>query len=268
MAHPVEPALGGDRNGSPPVLLLHGQPGGSADWAGVAAALGPAAASIAFDRPGWDGHSRATDLEGNARAALDRLDAAGAAEAIVVGHSLGGAIAAWLAATRPERVRALVLAAPAANAASLYRVDRWLAAPLLGELAASVTLGGLGLTLALPAARAWLARLTGVDSAYLARTAAMIRRPGAWWSYSAEQRALVRDVGELERRLGAIRAPTTVLAGSADRIVAPGATRRLVEQIPGARLQMIEDAGHLLPQTRPFEIAAAIRALAARPERG
>jgi pimeloyl-ACP methyl ester carboxylesterase len=258
MAHPVEPAPGGARNGSPPVLLLHGQPGAASDWAGVTAALGPAT-SIAIDRPGWDGHSRATDLEGNAQAALARLDAAGATEAIVVGHSLGGAIAAWLAATRPERVRALVLAAPAANAASLYRIDRWLAAPVLGELAATVTLGGIGLALAVPGARGRLARLTGIDPTYLARTAALIRRPDAWWSYSAEQRSLVADVPELERRLGSIRAPTTVLAGSADWIVAPAAARQLVAQIPGARLQMIEGAGHLLPQTRPSELAAAIR---------
>ena len=260
MAHLAEPARGGEQTGSAPVVLLHGQPGGAADWAEVVAALPARPSPIAFDRPGWDGVRRATDLEGNAIAALERMDRAGAGQAVVVGHSLGGAIAAWLAATRPERVRALVLVAPAANSASLYRLDRWLAAPLVGELAAGLTLGGFGLTLAMPGALRPIAGLTGIDPAYLRRAATMIRRPAAWWSYSAEQRALVDGMAELERRLPAIRAPTIILTGSADRIIPPPSTRALADQIPGAELRVVEGAGHLLPQTRAAVVAAAVDA--------
>ena len=120
------------------VLLLHGQPGGVADWGGVIAGMNGRADVIAIDRPGWDGVTRARDLAGNAGAALAALDARGAQRAVVVGHSLGAAVAAWLAATRPERVAALVLAAPAANLAALYALDRWMAAPVAGDVAGCV----------------------------------------------------------------------------------------------------------------------------------
>ena len=102
-----------------PVLLLHGQPGAAADWEHVRASIGDDVRTIAFDRPGWDGHSAVRDLAGNADAARTVLDRSGVARATVVGHSLGAAVAAWLAWSSPERVGRLVLVAPAANVDSL-----------------------------------------------------------------------------------------------------------------------------------------------------
>jgi abhydrolase domain-containing protein 6 len=245
---------------APAILLLHGQPGGAADWDAVRAALGPEALTIAPDRPGWDRRRRATDLEGNARAALDELDSRGVGAAIVVGHSLGGTIAAWLAATHPDRVVALVLAAPAANAASLYRLDRWLAAPVAGELSSALSLAGLGLMLTLPPLRRRVATTIGIDVSYLEQARRPILRPGAWRSYLAEQRTLLRQMPQLEQRLAEIRAPTTILIGSGDRIVPPRAAVALSRQIRGAETRLVAGAGHLLPQTRPEAVAAAVRA--------
>ena len=53
-----------------PVLLLHGQPGSASDWGGVISAIGDRAPAVALDRPGWDATSRASDLAGNAAAAI------------------------------------------------------------------------------------------------------------------------------------------------------------------------------------------------------
>ena len=88
--------------GLPPVLLLHGQPGGARDWDQVVQALDHRVPTIVVDRPGWDGHSAPRDLPGNAAATLAALDARGAGRATVVGHSFGGAIALHLA-PRPAR---------------------------------------------------------------------------------------------------------------------------------------------------------------------
>src|SRR5436305_10189633 len=104
---------------SHPVLLLHGQPGRAQDWDAVRSAVAGRAHCVAINRPGWDRETRPVDLAANAEAALTALDAAGLKQVTVVGHSLGGAVAAWLAAEHPERVGALVLAAPSANRASL-----------------------------------------------------------------------------------------------------------------------------------------------------
>src|SRR6201999_4318340 len=142
----------------PTVLLLHGQPGGAADWDRVIAGVDGRADMLAVDRPGWDGVTPPRVLAGNAEAARSALDRLGVERAVVVGHSLGAAVAAWLAGTRPDRVTALGLAAPAANLAARSALDRWLAAPVAGELGAAAVLGGLGLALAFAPVRGRVAR--------------------------------------------------------------------------------------------------------------
>ncbi len=244
----------------PTVLLLHGQPGGAADWARVIAGVRGRAQVLAEDRPGWDGATRPRDLAGNAAAALSLLDRHGVERAVIVGHSLGAAVAAWVAATRPERVAALVLAAPAANLAALYTLDRWLAAPVAGDVAAAAVLGGLGLALAVAPVRRRIARTRGLDDPYLRAAGTAVRRASAWRAYAAEQRALVRGLPELERRLGAISAPTTIIAGRHDRVVPERAVQSLSRQIRGARLEQSERAGHLVPQRDPEVVVGAILA--------
>jgi pimeloyl-ACP methyl ester carboxylesterase len=238
------------------VLLLHGQPGGAADWDGVVEHLRGRAEAIAIDRPGWGGwHGRARDLAGNAQAAVAALDERGIEKATVVGHSLGAAIAAQMAVDHPDRLDALVLVAPAANISSLDPLDRVLALPVIAELAAVATMGGLGLFLSVERVRTRLAAVSRLPGGYLIGARRALLAPPAWRSYAVEQRALVHGVPELEPRLITITAPTTILAGAHDRIVSPHAARRLAEQIPGSRLAIKQDAGHLLPQRDPEFVA-------------
>jgi pimeloyl-ACP methyl ester carboxylesterase len=228
------------------VLLLHGQPGAASDWEHLRGALGGAFRTIAIDRPGWDGRSPARDLEGNAGAALAALDSAGVPQATVVGHSLGAAVAAWLACSHPERVARLVLVAPAANLDSLGAADNLLAAPVVGWLATIGAMAGGGLVLGAGPVRRWVAEATALDDRYLQSAGRMLLAPAAWRSFVREQRFLVRDLPVLEQRLGQISIPTTIVAGIGDHVVPIGAARRLWRQIPGAELVEIEHAGHLL----------------------
>jgi pimeloyl-ACP methyl ester carboxylesterase len=240
------------------VLLLHGQPGGVRDWDRVSALVGDRARLLAIERPGWRPGSRPTNLAGNARTALAALDAHRVERAVVVGHSLGGAVAAWLASEWPERVERLVLAAPAANVASLVPLDRWLAWPLLGELAGATILAGAGLALWPERTRNTLARLLGLDARYLESTARYLRRPRAWRAFAADQRMLVRDLPALEARLASISAPTTIVNGSADRVVPLASARELAATIPGAELVVLPGAGHLLLQRQAERLAEII----------
>lgn len=242
----------------PAILLLHGQPGGARDWNRVVKRLEGRADVVAIDRPGWDGRSEPRDLPGNVAAALAALDAQGVARATVVGHSLGGAVAAWLAATAPDRVDALVLAAPAANRASLEWFDRWLTFPVAGPLTTAASLSSLGLALSLPPVRGWLARRARLDGDYLRGAGRSLLTGWARHAFAVEQRALVRELPQLEARLGAIRAPTWVVTGSADRVVPVSAPRALAAQIPGAELVVLEGAGHLLPQRHARRLAEVI----------
>jgi pimeloyl-ACP methyl ester carboxylesterase len=241
-----------------PVLFLHGQPGSARDWDRVIALVGSRAPTLAIDRPGWRRGTPPSDLAGNSTAALEALDAAGAQRAIVVGHSLGGAVAAWLAAEHPERVSRLVLAAPAANCAALVPLDYWLARPLAGELVGAPVMAGAGLALAAAAVRRRVAGLLEVDEPYLEATARGLRTPAAWRAFAADQRMLVGGLPQLEERLARIQVPTTIVAGSADRIVPLSSARILQKTIPGSELIVLAGAGHLLTQRQAGELTEII----------
>jgi 3-oxoadipate enol-lactonase / 4-carboxymuconolactone decarboxylase len=247
-----------------PVLLLHGQPGSAGDWDGVVAAIGSRAPTIAIDRPGWDGASRASDLSGNATAALMALDRHGIGRATVVGHSFGGAVGAWLAVHHPGRVESLVLAAPAANVASLFEVDRWLAAPVIGYVASAAALSGAGAALTAAPLRRRIARGLAIDERYLTTAGRRLLTPAAWRAFVHEQRALIRDLPVLDERLAKIAAPTTIVAGSADHVIPSASVRQLAVQIPGAQLRTLEHAGHLLHLQNAASLAEIIVSTAGR----
>ncbi|MGZ4183025.1 MAG: alpha/beta fold hydrolase [Solirubrobacteraceae bacterium] len=247
---------------SPPVLLLHGQPGSARDWVSVQARLDGTTA-IAIDRPGWDGSSRPSDLTGNVIAAREALDDAGIERAAIVGHSLGAAVAVLLTILHPERAAGLVLVAPSANTDSLYRLDRWLAQPGLGYLAGAGALVTTGLLLAAPPVRRRLAGRLWLDERYLRGAGRSLLTPATWRAFASDQRALVSELPALEARLGEIRTPTTIIAGSEDRVVPISAARRLATQIRDAELVVLERAAHLLPQQHPDRVAEVIAAAAA-----
>jgi pimeloyl-ACP methyl ester carboxylesterase len=241
------------------VLLLHGQPGSARDWDRVLDALGRDAEVLAVDRPGWDGCSRATDLEGNAAAAIGALDAHDVTRAVVVGHSFGGAVAAWLAVHHPDRVRALILAAPSANSRALYALDRVLA----WKPAGAAVVAGAGAALSLEPVRRTIAARADLDEAYLRGLARLLTRRSSWDAFVIEQRALLDGIPRLEPRLRQISTPTVIVAGAADRTVPTAAAELLAQQIPGAELVILRRAGHLLPH-RYGEMLAEIIATRVR----
>ena len=79
--------------------------------------------------------------------------------------------------------------------------------------------------------------------------------------------AAIRQNGAISARgdhrdaLAALSLPVTVLCGQQDRITPPALAQELAALIPGARLQLAEGAGHMLPCERPAVVAAALRPL-------
>ena len=266
-----------DAGSGPLVVLLHGQPGTSADWTGVVPLLAERFRVLAPDRPGYGlTGGRATDFAGNATAVAALLEAVGAGPAVVVGHSWAGGAAIHLAASAPDRVAGLVLAA-SVGPDPPSALDRALALPPIGELAAAVAVGGPAQVLLAPAVRRRLppARRAALE-ALLGRP---LSSPGlggeehhaecraaVWRSFAAEQRAYVRDAPGLAPLLRAVRCPVTILAGRQDRLVPPEAARRLAAALPAASVELVllPGLGHLLPQDAPGEVAAAVAGVAGR----
>jgi pimeloyl-ACP methyl ester carboxylesterase/uncharacterized membrane protein YbhN (UPF0104 family) len=254
------------------LVLLHGQPGSPADWHQVAERLPARLHAVAADRPGYgSSHLPAGGFAANARAVIDDLDARGIDRAVLVGHSFGGGVAVSAASLAPERVEAVVLLASVGpGCANAW--DRVLAAPAAGPLCALVA---WKLTPWLARARLALAR----------RWAGRSLRPeehvnwqvwghkdnahGALWrTFLTEQRALLRELDELERVLPSIEVPVLVLADPRDTLVPVETARCLAQSLPDARLQLINGAGHHLPRRASGAVADAIGAFLAAMDAG
>jgi pimeloyl-ACP methyl ester carboxylesterase len=262
-----------DRDGTgPAVVLLHGQPGSAADWQRVVPKLADEFCVLVPDRPGYGRTGGdAVGFDGNARSLITVLDRAGIDRAVVVGHSWAGGAAIAAAEQYPERVAGLVLVASVGPGTRPGWDDRILAAPLLGEMIAVLTLGVPGRLLGSPRVQrtvdrrlrgqaldvVWaLAWLTG------ARTGTRV-----WRSFVVEQRALLVELPRLQPGLGTIDAPTHVVNGQSDRIVPAAVGDHLARSIPGADHTAIPHAGHLLPHDHPDVIAEAARQVWARASR-
>ena len=195
--------------GAHELVLLHGQPGSPADWQQVAGRLPAQLHAVAADRPGY-GSSQlpAGGFAANARAVLDDLDSRGITCAVLVGHSYGGGVALSAASLAPGRVAAVVLLA-SVGPGCLTGWDRLLAAPGAGQLCAL-----LAWRLTPWMARARLARIARRRGRPLRPDehvnwqvwghAARGHRP-LWRTFLTEQRALLRELGELEHAIASVR---------------------------------------------------------------
>ncbi|MEZ4647301.1 MAG: alpha/beta hydrolase [Candidatus Eisenbacteria bacterium] len=69
----------------------------------------------------------------------------------------------------------------------------------------------------------------------------------------------MRNRDDYRAELGGITVPTLVVVGELDALTPPEGAKSMAEQIPGARLAVIPDAGHLSPMERPEACNEAIR---------
>ncbi|MEV4614659.1 alpha/beta fold hydrolase [Kitasatospora sp. NPDC049258] len=191
--------------------------------------------------PGRPGYTGADLVEDAARV----LDARGIAAAHVVGVSAGGAFAQLLALTHPDRVRSLVLI----STSPAVPGDRELPPPTEE------------FTRFLPAAPCDRSDLDAVIEHQVAYACLLAggRRP---FDRAAARRLIRRDLerardiaaarnhdslpdgGPAPAPLSSITAPTLVIHGSADPVFPLRHGEALAEQIPGARLLTLPDAGH------------------------
>lgn len=211
------------------VLLLHGG-AGPTSVTGFATLLAENGfRAITPVHPGFAGTPRrtgTTDVPGLASMYAAVLDELELSDVVVVGSSLGGWVAAELALLAPSRVGALVL------------IDA-IGIDVTGHPVANV----LALT---PDEITELA----FHDADRFRVDPATLPPAAQAAMAADGAALAAYTGgspsdpTLAGRLGGITAPTLVLWGASDGIVEPGYGRAYAAAIPGARFELIPDAGH------------------------
>ena len=239
-----------DRTGDgPALLLLHGTAASREQWGPLTAEAG----RFTVLAPDFSGSGRTTDhggpvsVEDLAAEAEAVLDHAGIEAAHVVGHSLGGVVAAHLAGTRPHRVRSAVLHAawPVTDVRQDAEFRYWLDLLDQGEanFARMLPLMAFG-------PRYW-EQATAESNEQLVKTLETVIEPGADRQIEADRAVDLRHV------LGKITAPVLVLGSAHDRLITAEQQRELVAAIPDARAAEI-DAGHGAPAELPAEFARLV----------
>jgi pimeloyl-ACP methyl ester carboxylesterase len=225
--------------GGTPLLMLHGIGSGAASWAPVLPALAAGRRVIAWNLPGYGGAGRLPAPHPGpadyAAALLAFLDAQNLDRIDLLGHSLGGLLAAYIARHHPALVRRLILSSPAGG----YRLaaDAELPPALAARIADVRTLGPAGMA----EKRAANMVGPGTDPAILARvreTMAAVDPDGY------EQAVWLLAQGDVAGWAAAITMPAEIIVGSADRVTKPEGVAAIAELIPRARYRLIEGAGH------------------------
>ena len=167
---------------------------------------------------------------------------------VLVAHSMGGMVAQWVAATRPDLVRELVLTATLARPVPAFTA-------ILHTWEAMVTEGRWRDF----AASANEVAYTGSE---LLRRRLLLRvtRPPAAPHLAGRHRALTgacltHDATDV---LATIRCPTLVLAGADDPVVPPAASRQLAAAIPDAAYEEFAGLAHGFPEQSPDRTLAAV----------
>ena len=228
-----------------PIVFLHGVGSDKSVWRPQLKHFAKTRRAIAFDYPGYgesDAAIQGTTRDDYAAAILSAMDALGIAEAHICGLSLGGIVAIAIDHLAPARCASLILADTfAAHPEGRAIYDRSIAAS--GNLRAMAE-ARVDLLLAQPADPA--VRSEVVET--MSRIDPAAYRIGAEAVWLADQRA----------RAGAIAKPTLVLVGNQDLVTPPELSSDLADRIPGARIQVIENAGHLSNLEQPEAFNRAV----------
>ena len=246
--------------GGETVLLIHGFGGDLDNWLFNIDALAAGNTVIALDLPGH-GPSPAPipepSVPGLGRAVLDFLDAADVPAAHLVGHSLGGAIALYLAAEAPDRVRSATLVCPAGLGADVDRgyIDGFVTSgsrrqlkPVLENLFADPGLVNRSLVDGVLRYK----RLDGVTESLQALADGVFPDGAQGWVAPGS--------------IAGLAAPVLVVWGAEDRIVP--AAHADAAATAGATVEIVEGAGHMVQMEAAPRVNALIAAHVARAAAG
>jgi pimeloyl-ACP methyl ester carboxylesterase len=255
-----------DRGAGPAVVLVHGLGGNLRNFYAIVDRLAATCRVVAVDRPG-SGYSKMISgphpgLRAQARIIARFCGKLGLNRALLVGHSLGGALSLALALDHPDCVGALVLIStlsqlqherPAVfKALAIHSpTRRWLIAwtlmAPLGKLAHHATLKAVFAPESVP------------NSFDAESGAGLGLRPDSFIAASKDMMTVSDELAIMTPRYPSLAIPVDVIFGRQDPILNYQAHgERLVAALPNARLYLI-DGGHMIPITVPDQIVHLIR---------
>jgi len=267
--HVVE--LGPRDAAGPAIVLIHGA---TSSLQTMRLPLGELLAKnhrvILIDRPGF-GWSVREDLSNSSPATQARmideaLGKLGVDRAIVVVHSLAGVLGALLALDYPRRVEGLVMLAgvtyPWPGGVGTY--NEVVTTRLIGPLLADTITLPLGYFLTDMGGRAVFAPQAMPEGYIEKTTTPLVLRPRNFLANAWDLVTLKPAVAEQAPRYGDIKVPTLVVTGDADTIVSPDIhSRRFAATVPGAKLIVLPNVGHMVQNAAPDLICSEIERMIA-----
>jgi esterase len=245
--------------GLPPILLLHGAAQTAHSFDEVAPALARDHHAIALDQRGhgdsdWAPRYDRDAFVGDIAAVLDAHDWE---SATLVAMSLGGLNAIAFTATRPERVRGLVVVdvVPTVAAAGKAAIGRQLAVQTFATFDAAVQ-----------HARAFNPRRTVANIRERLRHA-MRKDAQGRWTYKFDPGiggAAGRDPESLWWAVGRLRCPTLLVRGAESNILTAEGADRFVRTVPGSRVAVVDGAGHSVMGDNPAGFLSVVQPFLAR----
>ena len=261
-----------ERGKGPALLLVHGLAGQLKHFTyGIVDQLATEYRVVAVDRPGsgysvrMPGASATLSAQADALAAL--IDTLQLGRTVVVGHSLGGAVALALAQRHPEHVAGLALLAPLTHpvqdVAPVFKGLK-IAQPWMRTLVAWT----LAVPLSMSKREEVLGILFGPEAApgdFDTRGGSLLTlRPSHFIAACADLAAIPEDLPGMVPRYAAMRLPVSIIYGRGDGILNPtDQGEALAAKLPGAKLSLVA-GGHMLPITMPDPMVQFIREAAAR----
>jgi pimeloyl-ACP methyl ester carboxylesterase len=257
----------------PPLVFIHGASGNLRDQ--LEAFRGPLrtrAEMLFVDRPGH-GYSERGGPEnafpsGQADAIARLMDKRGIENAIIVGHSFGGAIAAAFALHHPQRTVGLLFLAPATHPwpGGIDWYYTLAAMPFIGWLFSHAFVIPAGLR-RLEQGTIGVFRPNARPAGYVEKTApALVLRPDVFRNNAADVANLLAYVKTEAPRYREISAPTVIITGDSDDIVLEELhSRGLARDIADAELVTIHNLGHKPDYIATDVAIAALERLAGSP---
>lgn len=241
---------------APAVLLLHSLAAHSHWWDWVAPLLAKRRRLVALD---FRGHGRsqwvnpaAYTFEDHLSDVVATLDLLGLDRPIVIGHSMGGHVGAFLAATHPDRVRALVIADV---------LTGW--TPEQADMARRQAARS-GPAFVSPAEAAARFRLVPPDTRatqdciqHLGEMAVTEHSPGTW-EFAFDRQVFLHPPVDPWPFLPAIDCPTLVIRGDGSSIMSREAGKKAAQVIPRARFAELAGTFHHLILDDPGGFSGAI----------
>jgi pimeloyl-ACP methyl ester carboxylesterase len=257
----------------PAIVMIHGA---SSNLESMRRPLGDRLAAnhrvILIDRPGhgWSTRARNEDStpEIQGRMIEEVLAKLGIVSAVFVVHSWAGALGARMALDYPQRVAGLVMLAPVAYPwpGGVGQYNRIISTPVIGPLLAYTVTLPLGYFLAEAGARGVFLPQMMPDGFIRDSATPLLLRPREFIANAHDLVTLKEAVREQTPRYAEITAPVVVIAGDgADKTVSTSIhSRPFTATVPNAKLIVLPDVGHMVPQAASELVISEIEALIGR----